>query len=203
MTEGWRPVGNTERDRCGDRVRRGPRASSEPMTESLTVAGSTDDGAMELLSVPANASVDEVVEAVRTWIASAVPRRGSRPAVGRAGRRSRSADPGRVRGVVSRLWAIGPGGCHVAPRLRRARSLAGCARRVEQELAPVQPRAGSTRWGSTWPRPPSSRMGPRTQRRRFPPSDRPERGGLVPALQRAGSRVRPRVAGHQGRARRR
>ena len=43
------------------------------MTESLTVAGSTDDGAGGRLAVPPDASIDEVVEAVRAWIASSVP----------------------------------------------------------------------------------------------------------------------------------
>ena len=37
----------------------------------------------------------------------------------------------------------------------------------------------------------------------LPPADRAQRGGVVPALQRAGRRLRPRLARHPGRARRR
>ena len=96
------------------------------MTESLTAPGPVDDDTESLLSLPPDAPVDEVVEAVRVWIATAVP-----AAWVEAGRRG---GPAAVREVRTRAeyeaWypvfgQIRTGGRHLAARLRRARSLPG------------------------------------------------------------------------------
>ena len=176
--------------------------SYEPMTKSLAAPGSTNDETGALLSVPANASVNEVVEAVRIWISSALP--ASWLEAGRRGgpsRGSRSQVEGRLRGVVSRLWKIRAGRCHLASRLRRARSLAGCGATGRTGAQPVQPGSPQSAWTQLGcARPLRARY--RGAAASFSPSDRSQRRGLVPALQRAGCRFRPRIAGHAGRARR-
>jgi alkylation response protein AidB-like acyl-CoA dehydrogenase len=107
------------------------------MTESLAVTGFSDGSAENLLAVSANASVDEVVEAVRAWIATAVP-----AAWVDAGRRGGPAAVREVRtraeyeawypvfgasGLVAATWPRAYGGLDLSP---------DAARRVEQELAP-------------------------------------------------------------------
>jgi len=107
------------------------------MTESLTVPGSTNDDTGSLLSVPPNASVDEVVETVRAWISSTVP-----TAWIQAGRRGGPAAVREVRtraeyeawypvfgrsGLVAATWPRAYGGLDLSP---------DAARRVEQELSP-------------------------------------------------------------------
>ncbi|HXN60003.1 MAG TPA: acyl-CoA dehydrogenase family protein, partial [Acidimicrobiales bacterium] len=107
------------------------------MTEPLTVTDSTDDGAGGHLAIPPDASIDEVVEAVRAWIVSAVP-----TAWVEAGRRGGPAAVREVRtradyeawypvfgtsGLVAATWPRAYGGLDLSP---------DAARRVEQELAP-------------------------------------------------------------------
>src|SRR5271163_4646300 len=106
------------------------------MTEPLTIPDSSHD-AVGLLSVPSNASVDDVVASVRAWIASAVPA----PWV-EAGRRGGSAAVRQVRtraeyeawypvfgrsGLVAATWPRPYGGLDLAPAV---------ARRADQELRP-------------------------------------------------------------------
>ena len=111
--------------------------SSEAMTESFPAAGPVDDDTGSLVSLPADAGVDEVVEAVRGWIASSVP-----PAWVEAGRRGGPAAVREVRtraeyeawypvfgrsGLVAATWPRAYGGLDLSPE---------AARRVEQELGP-------------------------------------------------------------------
>ncbi len=109
--------------------------SAEAMTESPTESGSNDDGTWGILSVPPNASVDEVVEAVRGWVASVVPaawieasRRGGPAAVREVRTRAEyeSWYPVFARsGLVTATWPRAYGGLDLSPE---------AARRVEQEL---------------------------------------------------------------------
>src|SRR3984885_1517765 len=111
--------------------------SSEPMMDSFTATGPTHSDTGSLLSVPSDAGVDEVVEAVRGWIASAVP-----AAWVEAGRRGGPAAVREVRtraeyeawypifgrsGLVAATWPRAYGGLDLSP---------DAARRVEQELGP-------------------------------------------------------------------
>jgi alkylation response protein AidB-like acyl-CoA dehydrogenase len=107
------------------------------MTESFTAAGAVDNDTGSLLSLPPDADVDQVVEAVRGWIASSVP-----PAWVEAGRRGGPAAVREVRtraeyeawyptfgrsGLVAATWPRAYGGLDLSP---------DAARRVEQELGP-------------------------------------------------------------------
>ena len=107
------------------------------MTESFTATGPVDDDTRSLLSVTPDAGVDEVVEAVRGWIASSVP-----PAWVEAGRRGGPAAVREVRtraeyeawyptfgrsGLVAATWPRAYGGLDLSPE---------AARRVEQEIGP-------------------------------------------------------------------
>jgi alkylation response protein AidB-like acyl-CoA dehydrogenase len=107
------------------------------MKKSFAAPGSTNDETGGLLSVPPNASVNEVVEAVRIWISSALPaswleagRRGGPSAVREV--RSRADYEawypvfGRS-GLVAATWPRAYGGLDLSP---------DAARRVEQELSP-------------------------------------------------------------------
>ena len=110
---------------------------SQPVTESFTAAAVDDDDAGTLLSLPPDADVDEVVEAVRGWIASWVP-----PVWVEAGRRGGPAAVREVRtraeyeawyptfgrsGLVAATWPRAYGGLDLSP---------DAARRIEQELGP-------------------------------------------------------------------
>jgi alkylation response protein AidB-like acyl-CoA dehydrogenase len=107
------------------------------MTESFTALGSVDHATDSLLSVAPDAPVDDVVEAVRAWIAAAVP-----PAWVEAGRRGGPAAVREVRtreeyeawypvfgrsGLVAATWPRAYGGLDLSP---------AAARRVEHELGP-------------------------------------------------------------------
>jgi alkylation response protein AidB-like acyl-CoA dehydrogenase len=107
------------------------------MMESFTANGPTHSVTGSLLSVSSDAGVDEVVEAVRGWIASAVPatwvdagRRGG-PAAVREVRTRAEYEAwypifGRS-GLVAATWPRAYGGLDLSP---------DAARRVEQELGP-------------------------------------------------------------------
>ena len=107
------------------------------MRESSTASGPTRDDTGSLLSVSPDAAVDEVLEAVRGWIAEWVP-----PAWVEAGRRGGPAAVREVRtraqyeawypafgrsGLVAATWPRAYGGLDLSP---------DAARRVEQELGP-------------------------------------------------------------------
>src|SRR5580692_9168401 len=106
------------------------------MTEPLTMPGSPENDADGFLSIASDASVDDVVAAVRTWIASAVP-----AAWVEAGRRGGPAAVREVRtrveyeawypvfgrsGLVAATWPRAYGGLDLS---REA------ARQIEQELS--------------------------------------------------------------------
>ena len=110
---------------------------SEPMTESFTIPDPSDNDPGSLLSVPSDASIEEVVAAVRGWIAAAVP-----AAWVEAGRRGGPAAVREVRtraeyeawypvfgrsGLVAATWPRAYGGLDLSPE---------AARQVEQELGP-------------------------------------------------------------------
>ena len=197
-----RPAG---RPRRSDRWRRGRRGhgSCEQMTASSTASGPTHDDSGSLLSLPPGAGVDEVVEAVRGWIASVVP-----PAWVEAGRRGGPAAVREVRtraeyeawypafgssGLVAATWPHAYGGLDLSP---------DAARRVEQELGPFN-LGRLNPLGLNLAAPALFARWDRGAAASISPSDRSQRGGLVPALQRAGRRFRPRVPRNEGRARRR
>ncbi len=105
--------------------------------ESFTASGPTRDDTGSLLFLPPGAGVDEVVEAVRGWIAEWVP-----PSWVEAGRRGGPAAVREVRtraeyeawypafgrsGLVAATWPRAYGGLDLSPE---------AARRVEQELGP-------------------------------------------------------------------
>jgi alkylation response protein AidB-like acyl-CoA dehydrogenase len=107
------------------------------MTESSSAPGPVDYDTDSLLSVSPDAPVDDVVEAVRAWIAVAVP-----PAWVEAGRRGGPAAVREVRtraeyeawypvfgrsGLVAATWPRAYGGLDLSP---------AAARRVERELGP-------------------------------------------------------------------
>ena len=107
------------------------------MTESFTTPGPVDHETDGLLSVSPDAPVDDVVEAVRAWIATAVP-----AAWVVAGRRGGPAAVREVRtraeyeawypvfgrsGLVAATWPRAYGGLDLPP---------AAARRVERELSP-------------------------------------------------------------------
>ena len=107
------------------------------MTEPLTIPGSSHQDADGLLSVPSDASIDDVVASVRAWIASAIP-----AAWVEAGRRGGPAAVREVRtraeyeawypvfgrsGLVAATWPRAYGGLALS---REA------ARQIEQELSP-------------------------------------------------------------------
>src|SRR3984885_5304845 len=132
-------TGGESGKRTGDLCPRAGRddESGEPMTEPVTVPGSSLEGADGALSVPSNASVDDVVATVRAWVASAVP-----AAWVEAGRRGGPAAVREVRtraeyeawyptfgrsGLVAPTWPRAYGGLDLS---REA------ARMVELELSP-------------------------------------------------------------------
>ena len=131
------------------------------------------------------------------------PRRGSRRAVGAGRPRCERSGPGPStrRGTRSSAdpgsWPP-PGRAPTAASISPPTPPGGSSRSSRPfNLGPAEPaRAQPGR-----PRPVRARD--RGAAASLPPADRPQRGGLVPALQRAGRRFRPRLAGHQGRARRR
>jgi len=107
------------------------------MTESFTATGPVDNDTGSLLSLSPDARVEEVVAAVRGWIAASVP-----PAWVEAGRRGGPAAVREVRtraeyeawyptfggsGLVAATWPRAYGGLDLSP---------DAARRVEQELGP-------------------------------------------------------------------
>src|SRR5271156_6522544 len=107
------------------------------MTEPHTIPDSSRDHADGLLSVPSDASIDDVVALVRAWIAAWVP-----PAWVEAGRRGGPAAVREVRtraeyeswypvfgrsGLVAATWPRAYGGLDLSR---------DAARRVEQELSP-------------------------------------------------------------------
>ncbi len=107
------------------------------MTLSFTGGGPVHNDTGSLLSVPPDAGADEVVEAVRDWIATVVP-----AAWVEAGRRGGPAAVREVRtraeyeawypafgrsGLVAATWPRAYGGLDLSPE---------AARRVEQELGP-------------------------------------------------------------------
>ena len=152
------------------------------------------------LGVEPDSSVDEVVDAVRSWIESTLPeawieagRRGGPAAVRevrtRADYESWYPNFGRS-GLVAATWPRAYGGLDLSP---------AAARRVEEELRPFN-LGRLNPLGSESGR--SRPLRPRDRGAASPisPSDRPKRGSLVPALQRAWGRFGPRVPGHQGRA---
>src|SRR5580693_3590044 len=115
----------------------GAHDSDRLMTEPLTISDSSHHESDGLLSVPSDASVDDVVALVRAWIASAVP-----PEWVEAGRRGGPAAVREVRtraeyeawypvfgrsGLVAATWPYAYGGLDLS---REA------ARQVEQELSP-------------------------------------------------------------------
>ena len=173
------------------------------MTESLTAAVVPNHGSEGLLSVSPDAPVDDGRRG-----GAGLDRGGGPAGWVEAGRRGGPAAVREVRtraeyeawypvfgrsGLVAATWPRAYGGLDLSP---------AAARRVEQELAPVQSRPAEppgTQPGRARP----VRARDRGTAAALPPPDRPQRGGLVPAVQRAGCRFRPRVPGHPGRARRR
>jgi alkylation response protein AidB-like acyl-CoA dehydrogenase len=107
------------------------------MTEPGAAATPTDHDQGDLLAVPSEASLEEIVEAVREWISSAVPaewveagRRGGPAAVREVRTRAEYAAWYPVfgrSGLVVATWPRAYGGLDLSP---------DAARRVEQELAP-------------------------------------------------------------------
>ena len=94
-------------------------------------------------------------------------------------------------------------GANLAGGVRGARSHPECGVSDRADARPLQgapvQQPGRRRPG--WPGHPA--LGHRRAEAALPAPDRPLRGDLVPALLRAGRRLRPRRAGHPGRARRR
>ena len=114
------------------------------------------------LAVSAETPRDELVAAVRAWIAEYVPAAWREAAAGgtRAIRAVRSRADYEAwypvfgsSGLVAPTWPVAYEGLDLPP---------ASARLVEAELRPVQPRAGSTRWASTTRHPHSSPTAPRS-----------------------------------------
>ena len=118
---------------------------------------------------------------------------------GRPGRDPSGAPLPGVRGLGPHLRPVGPGRRHLARRLRRPRPPTRCRPRRGVGAGAVQPRDGSTRSGQPG-RPGAVRLRHRGAAPALPPADGPQRRGLVPALQRAGRRLRSGVARLPGRA---
>ena len=131
------------------------------------------------------------------------PRRGARRRAERAcGRSARCARAG-VRGLVPGLRRVGAGGADLAGRVRRARRRPGGRPGDRRRAARRTTSAGSTRSASTWPRRRCSPTAPRSSgSASCPPIVRNEEGWCQ-LFSEPGAGVRPRVAGHARRARRR
>ena len=99
----------------------------------------------------------------------------------------------------SRDCSAWPGRRSSAGAAARPGSRPSCARRCGRTTS----RAARSTWGSTGSGPTIMRHGTPRAAAQAPAADRPRRGDLVPGLQRAGRRLRPRLAAHRGPARRR
>ena len=123
--------------------------------------------------------------------------------VARGGRARRAGgDPGgpqprRLRGLVPDVRALRPRRADLAGRLRRARREARGRPGHRGRAGAVQPRSAQP----ARPEPRRTALfahGTEEQRLALPPADRAQRGGVVPAVQRARRRVRPRLARRAG-----
>ena len=158
------------------RLRRPSGAGHGPgSTRTHPTKGGPDDFSQGYFAIEA---ADPAERRRCTWPTSNGARRGSAPSSTTAGR----ASPGRP----STAAAAAP---HGGDDLRQEQARYGVAN-------------GVSRWPSAWPARRSSPTAP-TSRRSGSCAHAPRRRAVVPAVQRAGRRVRPRRDQHPGRARRR